>query len=111
MRRSRGRSSCGSELLEHIKPELLLGTERLGAQPLPNALPASEWYTLLVRGHVSRTFNAMPSRPSGKRTKYGSDESVSGLRAMMNSITEQSTRGETSTAGHRPSLPDAPTNG
>jgi hypothetical protein len=59
-----------------------------------------------VRGQVSRTLNATPSRPSGNRTSYGSDDLLSELRAMMNSITLRSPRRCVSTVGHGASLPD-----
>jgi hypothetical protein len=43
---------------------------------------------LAVRGHVSRTFSATPSRPNGSRTKNGNEDAGSGLRAITNSTTE-----------------------
>ena len=50
--------------------------------------PVARWqYTLAVRGQASRTFSTTPFGPSGSRTRYGSDEPSSGLRAITNSAT------------------------
>jgi hypothetical protein len=46
-------------------------------------------YTLAVRGQVSRTLSTTPSRPKGRRTRNGSVEPSSGLRAITSSSTSR----------------------
>lgn len=50
--------------------------------------PMARWqYTLAVRGQTSRTFNTTAPSASGSRTRFGSVEPSSGLRATTNSRT------------------------
>ena len=49
---------------------------------------ASRWQKIfVVRGQVSRALRTIPLGPRGTRSRYGKDESPSGLRAMRKSST------------------------